>query len=146
MLTPWMDCIMICSSGFLCSPTRQNWLGSFANAVTNQIPPGPGLNGLGSEVKALINPRDQPRRPPLVFLVLHPELRREQPLLRPDASGQGHQQPPGQQHTYERAECQPPAGRVDQQSQVARMAEHVVDPVGDQTVSLLDGDQSAEAV
>ena len=49
-----------------------------------------------------------------------------------------------EQHTDPRTKCQAPPQRIDEQPQIAGVADDTIDAAGDQGVAGLDGDQPAE--
>ena len=69
-----------------------------------------------------------------------------QPLFGVDAGEEQRKQEGRKEDTDRRPECQRPAQRVDEQPEIARVADDAIDAARDQPVSGLDRHQSAEPV
>ena len=93
---------------------------------------------------ASIDPGKQPRRAPAVGVVLGAELRAQQRLFRAYPCEERRDDERREQHAHSRAKGQGPTERVDQQPQVAGMADNPIDTGRDERMPGLDGDQSAE--
>src|SRR5215467_7355350 len=95
---------------------------------------------------ALINPWNQPRRAAAVGVVLVAELRVQQPLFRVDARDQRRNREYRQQHADHGTKGQRPSQGADEQAQIAGVTNDAINPVRNQRMSGLDGDEPAEAV
>ena len=93
---------------------------------------------------SLIDSGNQPCCPGTVGPVLVAKLGAQQPLFCTDAREERRDHERREQQANPRTKGEAPPQRVDEQPQIARVADHTIDPAGDQRVPGLDGDQPAE--
>src|SRR5262245_51491814 len=95
---------------------------------------------------ALVDPGYQPRSMAPISVIFGTKMAGEEPLLGADAPDHHDGGDQGQQQPDSGAKGEPPAERGEQQPEIARMANHAVDPVGDQAMLGLDRHQAAETM
>src|SRR5262245_40963121 len=95
---------------------------------------------------ALVDSGDQSRCMASISVIFGTKMAGEQPLLGTDAPQHHDGGGQGQQQADAGAKGEPPSERGEQQPEIARMADHAVDPVGDETMLGLDRHQAAETV
>ena len=79
-----------------------------------------------------------------INLVLPAELRAQQPLFRTYARDERRYEKRCEKHADPRTKGERPAQRVDEQTQIAGVADDAIDTARDQRMPWLDGHQSAE--
>src|SRR5262245_11189385 len=95
---------------------------------------------------ALVDPGNQSRRSAAVRIVLAAELRVQQRLLRAHARNERRDRQRREQHADPGTKSQRPSQRIDEQAQIAGVADDAVDASRDQRMPGLNGDQPAESM
>jgi len=93
-----------------------------------------------------IKPGKQARGAAAIGIVFGAELRAQHSLFGADAGEERREHEGGEEDADRRSKCQRPAQRVDEQPQIARVADDAIDAARDQLVPGLDRDQPAEAM
>ena len=90
--------------------------------------------------------RNDPGRPGAVGVVRGAELRAQQRFFRADSGDDYRHQEGGKQHARPRPKREAPTERIDEHTEIARVANNAVNAGGDQGMPGLDRHQAAEPV
>ena len=97
-----------------------------------------------TQAECSIDSWDQPPSAAAVSIIRIAEVFAQEDFLRVDSREQGRHQQRCQNQTAPRSECESPSDRVDEQSEIAGVADDPVDTACDKRMPRLNGNQSAK--